>query len=63
MLPGSDFGLEESKLLSRIAFVDFDGAEALRLIAEEQFSIEQLDVICPRITEGISLLKDWINNY
>ena len=63
MLPGSDFGLEKSKLLSRIAFVDFDGAEALRLIAEEQFSIDQLDVICPRITEGISLLKDWINNY
>ena len=35
MLPGSDFGLEKGKLLSRIAFVDFNGEEALRLISEE----------------------------
>ena len=62
MLPGSDFGLEKGKLLSWIAFVDFNGEEALRLISEEESSINNLDQICPRIVKGISLLKDWINN-
>ena len=62
MLPGSDFGLDKGKLLSRIAFVDFNGDEALRLISEEESSIDNLDKICPRIVKGISLLKEWINN-
>ena len=62
MLPGADFGLDKGKLLSRIAFVDFNGEEALRLISEDESSIDNLDKICPRIVKGISLLKEWINN-
>ena len=62
MLPGSDFGLDKGKLLSRIAFVDFNGEEALRLISEEESSIDNLNRICPRIVKGTSLLKEWINN-
>jgi len=62
MLPGSDFGLEKGKLLTRIAFVDFDGAKALRLIAQEGLSSDKLDIIFPRIVKGISLLKEWIKN-
>ena len=30
MLPGSDFGINKELLISRIAFVDFDGANALK---------------------------------
>ena len=63
MLPGSDFGLEEQKLLSRIAFVDFDGSEALKLISNKNFSQENsLDIICPQIVKGVSLLKEWIKS-
>ena len=63
MLPGSDFGLEEEKLLSRIAFVDFDGSEALKLISNKNFSQENsLDIICPQIVKGVSLLKEWIKS-
>ena len=62
MLPGSDFGLDKGKLLSRIAFVDFNGEEALRLISEEVSSIDNLNRICPRIVKGTSLLKEWIIN-
>ena len=29
MLPGSDFGMQNELLISRIAFVDFDGGNAL----------------------------------
>ena len=61
MLPGSDFGMEEDKLLSRIAFVDFDGSKALKMISKEQPSLDNfLDLTCPKIVKGISLLKDWI---
>jgi len=62
MLPGSDFGLESNNLLSRIAFVDFDGEKALRLISEMELSSDKLNIICPRIVRGISLLKEWIKN-
>jgi len=61
MLPGSDFGMEEDKLLSRIAFVDFDGSKALKMISKEKSSPDNfLDLTCPKILKGISLLKDWI---
>jgi len=61
MLPGSDFGMEEDKLLSRIAFVDFDGSKALKMISKEKPSLDNfLDLTCPKIVKGISLLKDWI---
>ena len=61
MLPGSDFGMDEDKLLSRIAFVDFDGSKALKMISKEKPSPDNfLDLTCPKIAKGISLLKDWI---
>ena len=61
MLPGSDFGMEEDKLLSRIAFVDFDGSKALKMISKGKPSPDNfLDLTCPKIAKGISLLKDWI---
>jgi len=61
MLPGSDFGMEEDKLLSRIAFVDFDGSKALKMISKEKPSSDNLlNLTCPKIVKGISLLKDWI---
>ena len=61
MLPGSDFGMEEDKLLSRIAFVDFDGSKALKMISKEKSSPDSfLDLACPKIVKGISLLKEWV---
>ena len=61
MLPGSDFGMEEDKLLSRIAFVDFDGSKALKMISKEKPSSDSLlDFTCPKIVKGISLLKEWV---
>ena len=63
MLPGSDFGLEADKFLTRIAFVDFDGLAALKIIKDDDFSSNNLlDIICPRIVKGVSLLKEWVQN-
>ena len=35
MLPGSVFGIRNEFLISRIAFVDFDGGQALKLIGKD----------------------------
>ena len=63
MLPGSDFGINENHLITRIAFVDFDGKQALDLaINLSHLSEEFLKKACPNIVNGINELKDWICN-
>lgn len=59
MLPGSDFGLENELLLSRIAFVDFDGRKALKIINSD---FKDISLICPKITKGINKIKEWVKN-
>ena len=58
MLPGSDFGLSNKKLLTRIAFVDFDGKKALILLNKDRKI--NLKKICPKIIKGIDKLKNWV---
>ncbi len=63
MLPGSDFGMQKELLISRLAFVDFDGGKALNLIEKNNKIPDNfLDIACPKITKGIKKLKEWINN-
>ena len=63
MLPGSDFGMENELLISRIAFVDFDGGNALNLIKNNKnIPDDFLQIACPKIIKGIKKLKEWINN-
>ncbi len=63
MLPGSDFGLENEILISRIAFVDFDGTNALNLIENnKKIPDDFLQIACPKIIKGIKKLKEWIKN-
>ena len=61
MLPGSDFGIENELLISRIAFVDFDGGKALNLIENNNKIPDNfLHIACPKIIKGIKKLKNWI---
>jgi len=63
MLPGSDFGIRNELLISRIAFVDFDGSKALNLIEKNSKTIDDfLQIACPKIIRGIKNLKKWIKN-
>ena len=63
MLPGKNFGIEDEKLITRMAFVDFDGNKALSFIKENS-SIEYKDFIelFPKINEGILNLKSWLKS-
>ncbi|MDC0056933.1 aminotransferase class I/II-fold pyridoxal phosphate-dependent enzyme [Alphaproteobacteria bacterium] len=61
MLPGSDFGINKELLISRIAYVDFDGTNALKEIEDSKTLNDSfLELICPNILKGIRKLKEWI---
>jgi len=63
MLPGSDFGLNEKKLITRIAYVDFNGQNALKVIYKKN-KLSDIDIKnhFPQIHQGINKLTHWINN-
>ena len=61
MLPGSDFGMQNELLISRIAFVDFDGGKALHLMEKnDSINDDFLQIACPKIIKGVKKLKEWI---
>jgi len=63
MLPGSDFGIQNELLISRIAFVDFDGGKALHLMEKnDSINDDFLQIACPKIIKGVKKLKEWIKN-
>ena len=68
LLPGIDFGHddEEAPLTARLSFVDFDGANALSVLAELPVDapIDQtlLESLCPATLEGIEALRMWLNS-
>ncbi len=61
MLPGSNFGRPKRELITRLAFVDFDGAAALRL-AEPDAAYDRawLDAACGPTVEAIDRVVAWL---
>ena len=61
MLPGVDFGISVEKLITRIAFVDFDGKIVLEKALQTKFIDEKFIINnCPKIVQGIKKLIDWV---
>ncbi|MDA9153224.1 aminotransferase class I/II-fold pyridoxal phosphate-dependent enzyme [Candidatus Pelagibacter sp.] len=60
LLPGSDFGFEQSKMLARLSFTDFDGQEFMNKIEDNQkIDKDHIAKFAPKITEGVDKLKKW----
>jgi len=60
VLPGSDFGFPEARLLFRLSFVDFDGAKFLQYAIDKQFLTEQdVQQYAPKVIQGIDKILDW----
>ncbi|SFL84619.1 pyridoxal phosphate-dependent aminotransferase [Marinobacter zhejiangensis] len=64
ILPASDFGFVPDHLGARIAFVDFDGAQALAL-AQEDYAERALDeefvrLACPRLVLAMDKMEKWL---
>ena len=63
MLPGKNFGIEDEKLITRMAFVDFDGNKALSFIKDNSFiNDDDFNELFPKINEGILNLKSWLKS-
>ena len=60
LLPGSDFGFSEKKMLARLSFTDFEGKTLM-----ENFKLgktQNTDLVknfAPKIVEGTKRLKEW----
>jgi aspartate aminotransferase len=60
LLPGSDFGFEQSKMLARLSFTDFDGQEFMNKIEDNQkIDKDHIVKFAPKIIEGVDKLKKW----
>ncbi len=63
LLPGSDFGFSENRMLVRLSYTDFDGENFMKnTVHNEQINYEKIKKYAPKIIEGTNRLKDWSNN-
>ncbi len=63
MLPGKNFGIEDEKLITRMAFVDFDGNKALSFMKDNtSIKDDYFNELFPKINEGILNLKSWLKS-
>jgi aspartate aminotransferase len=64
VLPGSEFGRPEQELTMRIAYVDFDGREALEVSRaippQEELDVAFVHAHCGRVIEAVDRLCEWI---
>ena len=63
LLPGSDFGLKSSKMVVRLSYTDFDGANFLRnTTGSNKLGNANLKKNAPNIVDGVAALKEWSNS-
>ena len=63
LLPGSDFGLVASKMMARLSYTDFDGANFLNnTLGSKKLDNADLKKNAPNIVDGVSALKEWSNS-
>jgi aspartate aminotransferase len=64
ILPGSDFGREPGELCARLAYVDFDGAQALAaaesLGPDEPIGAEFLERYCGNVLAAVDRVGKWL---
>ncbi|MDC3142845.1 aminotransferase class I/II-fold pyridoxal phosphate-dependent enzyme [Candidatus Pelagibacter sp.] len=60
LLPGSDFGFDQNRMLARLSFTDFDGKKFMEKI-EDNTKIDDTLIyeLAPKIVEGVDKLKKW----
>jgi aspartate aminotransferase len=63
LLPGSDFGFDKNRMLARLSYTDFDGANFLKNISGSK-SLDKVDLkkYAPNIVDGVNKLKEWSNS-
>ena len=63
MLPASDFGFSPKKMLTRLCYIDFDGAEFLKAnINGKILDDKTIEKYAPNVVKGIEKLSNWAKN-
>ena len=63
LLPGSDFGLDNNKMVVRLSYTDFDGSNFLKnTLGSKNLDKVDLEKYAPNIVEGVIRLKKWSNS-
>ena len=63
LLPGSDFGLGSKKMLARLSYTDFEGANFLKNISgSKKLDNADLKKNAPNVVDGVYALKEWSNS-
>ena len=63
LLPGSDFGLEKTRMIARLSYTDFNGEIFLKNTSgSKNLNTDYLKKYAPNIVDGISKLKEWSNS-
>ena len=60
LLPGVDFGFDQTQMLARLSFTDFDGQQFMNKIDDnEKIDNDHIANFAPKIIEGVDRLKKW----
>ena len=63
LLPGSDFGFDEKRMITRLSFTDFDGENFMNNIKlDTDIKDENIKLYAPKVVEGVNKLKSWVEN-
>ena len=63
LLPGSDFGFKNDKMLTRLSFTDFDGDLFLKNISgSKELDDDVIKKYAPNVVEGTKKLAEWHKN-
>ncbi len=64
ILPGAEFGRSRDELTARLAYVDFDGARVMSMLASRQsveIDDEFLETHCPNVVNATRRMCDWVS--
>ena len=60
LLPGTDFGFDQTQMLARLSFTDFDGQEFMSKIEDnKKIDNDHIAKFAPKVVEGVDKLKRW----
>ena len=63
ILPGSDFGFDKERLISRLSYTDFDGKNFISKINSDTIiDFDTIERLAPKVVEGVKRINDWVEN-
>ena len=60
MLPASEFGFKQNRMMTRLSYTDFNGDMFFRNVSNNsQVSDQMIEKYAPNVVEGVKKLSKW----